>query len=177
MKSPTKLTFIVTALAVGAFAAGCSSGPYSYRSRANLDYWNAVNVSIAAVNQSRQSGAAAQLQTAETAIAELQRLSTANVDSELISLKQTTVNLFTSVRDYLLQNPAADVLPDPTDAPGYLHADEAALVDQGIQTRAVLSSRYRLEFPPIFDRRQQFRTQDVMLTRTPLGYRDPRISR
>ena len=147
------------------------------RSRTNLDYWNAINTSIFAVNSSRNAGAQAQLETVENAIDQLQRIPTRNVDGELISLQKSTVNLFSSVRAYLAQNPGADVMPDPTDAPGYLHNDERALIEQGIRTRLVLTSRYRLEFPPVFDRRQQFRTQPEYLTRLPAGYRDPRISR
>ncbi len=172
-----KLPAIWTLVGLIALTTGCSYVPYSMRSRTNLDYWNTINQSIAAVNMSRQSGARAQLETVETAIAELQRMPTTSVDSELISLKQSTVNLFISIRDYLAQNPSADVMPDPTDAPGYLHNDEVALIDQGIQTRVILSSRYRQEFPRIFNRREQFRTQPVLISRNPMGYGDARISR
>jgi hypothetical protein len=77
------------------------------RARTNLDYWNAILTSFSQVNLAGRGGTSEKLRAVDLAIEELRRLPTENVDSEFITLGQSTVNLFESIRSYLQENAAA----------------------------------------------------------------------
>ncbi len=176
------LAFCAAALTL----SGCSRNPYSSRAQNNLNYYRAIGISLAQVNGARRGGPVRQQQAIAQAIDELDRLPTDGIDTELVQLKNSTVNLYQSVDSYLQQFPGGVPVLDPTDNPGYLHNDESTLVEEGIYTRTVLIDRYKMPFPRIFSRVEEYKQQPAIVQSPPpvsgevpaLGsLRDPRVLR
>lgn len=132
--------------------------------RANLDHWNALDTTLRQVNAARGEGAAAQLEAIRLGIETLDRLPTDGIDPDLLELNESLRDLLHQTRDYLASN--APLEADPTDHPGPLHEEEAALVEEGIRVQLLLTERYDIAFPQIFDRSEQFDQQQETAVET-----------